>query len=120
MTAYSVFSVRNVFRAGLAETTTISIDLGSDIAVIAVSGPLDITSSQLFADAIAVAGVKSSVLVSFEGCPYLDSTNLSVIVRFARSMRERLVLLAPSECYVRRLLEMSGLGDLLRIVSAWP
>jgi anti-anti-sigma factor len=99
---------------------TISIPLAAETAVIAVSGPLDILSSHLFADAIAVARVKSSVIVSFEACPYLDSTILSVIVRHARSMRERLVLLAPKDGYVRRLLEMCGLQDLLRIVSALP
>jgi hypothetical protein len=50
----------------------------------------------------------------------IDSTILSVIVRHARSMRERLVLLAPKDGYVRRLLEMCGLEDTLRIVSALP
>jgi anti-anti-sigma factor len=99
---------------------TISIDTTAEAAVIKVSGALDIMSSHLLTDAIAVAGIESVVLVSFVECSYLDSTILSVLVRHARLMRERLVLLVPKEGYVRRLMEMCGLEDILHIVSALP
>jgi hypothetical protein len=69
MTTDSAAAVRNASRGEFAGMPTISIDLAAETAVIAVSGPLDIMSSHLFADANAVAGVKSSVLVSFEACP---------------------------------------------------
>lgn len=88
--------------------------------MIKVSGAIDILSSHLLADAIAVAEIAPVVLVSFEECPYLDSTILSVLVRNARLMRERLVLLVPNGGYVHRLLEMLGLEDVLHIESALP
>lgn len=99
---------------------TISIDTTAEAAVIKVSGALDIMSSHLLADAIAIAGIEPVVLVSFEECSYLDSTILSLLVRQARLMRERLVLLVPKEGYVRRLLEMCGLLDVLHVVSSLP
>ncbi|MFY9781510.1 MAG: STAS domain-containing protein [Candidatus Baltobacteraceae bacterium] len=99
---------------------TISIDTTAETAVIRVSGALDIMSSHLLADAIAVAGAEPVVLVSFEECSYLDSTILSVLVRNARLMRERLILLVPKDGYVRRLLEMCGLDEVLHVVSALP
>lgn len=99
---------------------TISIDTIDDAAVIAIRGALDIMSSHLLADAIAVAGKEAIVLVSFEECSYLDSTILSVLVRNTRSMRERLVLLVPKDGYVRRLLEICGLMEVLHVVSSLP
>ncbi|MGP6158638.1 MAG: STAS domain-containing protein [Vulcanimicrobiaceae bacterium] len=99
---------------------TISIDTTAETAVIKVCGALDILSSHLLADAIAVAGLEPVVLVSFEECSYLDSTILSVLVRHARIMRERLVLLVPRDGYVRGLLEMCGLVEMLHVVSAVP
>jgi anti-anti-sigma factor len=99
---------------------TISINTTAETAVIKVCGALDMLSSHLLADAIAVAGHEPVVLVSFEDCSYLDSTILSVLVRQTRVMRERLVLLVPKDGYVRRILELCGLLDVLHVVSAWP
>jgi anti-anti-sigma factor len=110
---------RDISTTGrFAGSPTISIDLTAKAAVIEVRGALDIMSSQLFADAIDVAGAGSVVVVSFEACPSLDSTILSVLVRYARAMRRRLVLLAPKGGCVRRLLDMCGLDDMLQIVSS--
>jgi anti-anti-sigma factor len=99
---------------------TISIDTTAETAVIKVCGALDILSSHLLADAIAVAGLEPIVLVSFEECSYLDSTILSILVRHARVMRERLVLLVPKDGYVRRVLDMCGLVEVLHVVSTLP
>jgi anti-anti-sigma factor len=99
---------------------TISIDTTAESAVIKVSGALDIMSSHLLSDAIAVAGIAPIVLVSFEECSYLDSTILSVLVRHARLMRERLVLFVPKDGYVRRILEMCGLDEVFHVVSTLP
>ena len=101
-------------------TPTISIDTSAETAVIKVSGALDIMSSHLFADAIAIAGTEPIVLVSLEECSYLDSTILSVLLRHARIMRERLVLFVPYDSCVRRMLEICKLDELLHVVSTPP
>lgn len=102
------------------EMPTISIDTMPEGAVIKVCGAFDLMSSHLLSDAITVAKIEPIVLVSFEECSYLDSSILSVLVRHARHMRERLVLLVPKEGYVRHLLSICGLEEVLHIVSKLP
>jgi anti-anti-sigma factor len=77
-------------------------------------------SSHLLSDAIGVAAIAPVVLISLEDCSYLDSTIVSVLVRHARLMRKRLVLLLPKDSYVRRIVDMCGLDEMLLVVTTLP
>ncbi len=75
--------------------------------MLVVTGEIDASNAALVAQAID--GLEADRRIDLQGCSFLDSTGLSVLIR-ARQADGGLVLVAPSAA-VSRLLEISGVGD---------
>jgi anti-sigma B factor antagonist len=85
-----------------------------------VDGELDLATAPVLAAHLApLPDGGGDVVVDVSGIRFVDSTGLSVLVQAhhaARSAGRRLVLVAPS-LRVRRLLQITGLDDVMTIVD---
>jgi anti-sigma B factor antagonist len=85
--------------------------------VVALSGELDVASSQGLSDDLAelIEGGTTDLVIDLAKLAFIDSTGLSAILRANRRLeRGHLVLREPSPM-VRQVLEISGLTGALRI-----
>jgi anti-anti-sigma factor len=108
--------------AGIGEggSPGLSIESGRDEAgnpLITLAGELDLMAADSLRRAIAAALEPSATRLVFEvaGLRFIDSAGLAVLIE-ASSRVESLELRSASPA-VRRAIELTGLSDLLRIVS---
>lgn len=82
-------------------------------------GEIDITSAPLLDEVLCEArnAEPFSLILSLEECTYCDSSGLSVILRHARRT-PHLLLVSPESSDVRRLLRVSGVDELVQVVSS--
>jgi len=97
---------------------------GTDSFVVAAGGELDLYTSERLreklGDALARGGRR--ILVDLTGVSFMDSTALAVLVDAARALRSaggQLVLVADDP-RVTRVIEITGLGRVLRIERSLP
>lgn len=98
----------------------LDVDAGDDRAVVAVRGELEVVTADWFAgllDSVVDDGCHE-VIVDFGGVTFIDAAALRVLVRVALRLREAGGSLAagPLSDRVRRLVDLTGVGDL--VVSA--
>lgn len=88
---------------------------GAGVAVLRVSGQLDISNADELEQALARAAATRPRMLVFElsGLEFMDSAGISVLVR-ARSEVGDVRLRKPS-AIVRRLIEITGLEGILQI-----
>ena len=97
---------------------------GSDSFVVAAGGELDLHTAELLreklSDVLELGGRR--VLLDLTGVSFMDSTAMSVLVAAAKALRSssgQLVLVADDP-RVTRVIEITGLGRVLRIESSLP
>jgi anti-sigma B factor antagonist len=85
------------------------------IPVICLSGELDITTVGQARAAIsaAIAGQPGRVVLDASGLEYMDSSGIALLVWVARKVQE--VQVRNPSPIVRRLIEVTGLSEVLRI-----
>ncbi|MGO9343067.1 MAG: STAS domain-containing protein [Acidimicrobiales bacterium] len=99
------------------EFQTIVSSLGTE-AVVALSGELDVASSQGFTEELIglIEGGTTELVIDLTRLDFIDSTGLSAILQANRKLdgKGQLVLREPSPL-VRQVLEVTGLTGALRI-----
>ncbi len=86
-------------------------------AIVAVSGELDMRTAPWLAEELRRAqrwGVQ--VILDLERVEFMDCSGVRVLVRASESSEPRLRV-TPGPEQVRRLLALTGVGDLLQVVS---
>jgi anti-sigma B factor antagonist len=87
-------------------------DLGPGCREIRVEGELDLAVAEQLKEALARLGPEcKQLLISLEGCEFIDSTGIAVIVRAHNEFAERgcrVAIYAPSD-QVLRILSVTGL-----------
>jgi anti-anti-sigma factor len=90
------------------------IDLGSECLELQVEGELDLSVAGEFQERLDAAAVEDvDVLISLEGCDFIDSTGIAAIVSAHKAMEtrgRRLLVCSPSG-QVSRILAVTGLSD---------
>jgi anti-anti-sigma factor len=97
---------------------SISTDTESDgVPVVSVAGEIDISNSEALLEAISVALVvhPPRLILDLRGVTFMDSSGINVLVRSATT-GTALYLRDPSPL-VRRVIELTGLTDVLQILS---
>lgn len=86
-----------------------------DGVTLAVAGELDISSAGEFSDGVRALtqGEKGEVVLSLEGCGFIDSTGLRALILLARDLRARgqVLVLSGLQDGPRRVFEITGLLD---------
>jgi anti-sigma B factor antagonist len=90
--------------------------------MLTVTGELDLVSSPLLERELGRAYGSDADLIALDlrGLEFMDSTGLHLLVRAQRRAEQagrRLALIKGSE-QVQRVLELTGVGDLVRIVAS--
>lgn len=85
-------------------------------AVVAAVGELDLSNAAQLADALAAVNGAPSVVVDLTRCTFFDSSCLSVLTRYAKTLREQDRRFSVRVDDVgRRLIELTNLGDVLGV-----
>lgn len=89
------------------------------VAVITLTGELDIASSESLEHELAAAREAPLVVVDLRGLTFIDSTGLGVLVRAHQQAKEqgRRLALVRGEGQVERLLSLTGLADELLLAD---
>ena len=85
--------------------------------IICLSGDLDMTSIRQVSGAIdaALDGRRGRVIVDASGLTYLDSSGVALMVRVSQMAQE--VQVRNPTPIVRRLIQLTGLSEILRITD---
>ena len=93
------------------------------VRIVALSGELDLNTAPRFEAELdqALAGHGASLVIDLSDCEFIDSTGVAVLVRTWQglgngSSPRRLVLCCPNR-QVRRLFEITGLGEQIEIAD---
>lgn len=94
-----------------------SMDHGNDVAVLSVSGPVDLVSSPMLRDALApLIAEHRRVVVDLSGCDFLDSVGVSVLIAaHLRAVEHDVGLSFRMSASARRVIDITGLADRLTI-----
>jgi anti-anti-sigma factor len=100
----------------------VDVSVEADVHTFAITGELDqATADDLRGPLMdAVSAGANAVLVDLSDCEFIDSTGLSVLVQAHRSLEEdgkagrRFAICCPDP-QVRRLLEITGLDEAMRL-----
>ena len=82
--------------------------------VVGVAGELDLATVGRLADALAEAGASDArrIVVDLTGTEFIDSTSVTALLRFQRSLHDRDVefslLCPPSRAGIRRVMTLMG------------
>ncbi len=91
--------------------------------MLAFEGDLDVMTVEEAGDAVrdAQAG-GATVVLDFRGLRFMDSSGLRVVLEAQRRAGDGggRLLVAPGEGAVRRVFDLSGIGDLVELVDAPP
>jgi anti-sigma B factor antagonist len=91
----------------------------SNAAVIHVFGEVDMQSAPELDRVIERAAYEwHTVIADFSECRYVDSTTLTVLVRAAKTMGERLRLVVPPGALIGRVFSITQLDKLLCVVPS--
>ncbi|MFF4806293.1 STAS domain-containing protein [Streptomyces sp. NPDC001351] len=105
--------------AGLSVEVSV---IGSDAAIITVSGELDVDTGLVLQHQLAgqVVHGRRHLVLDLAEVPFMDSSGLGVIIRAVNEVRSidgSVSLAAPSQV-VRRLLDLTGVGMSCRIFDS--
>ena len=94
--------------------------MDTSIAVIRLTGELEIGRQDEIAQALRVTGSEPGILLDFADVTYADSTSLAMLLRFRDQAMRRNV---PIAIVIRskqfaRLIEFAGLSDAFRIFDS--
>ncbi len=94
--------------------------MSKSIAVIRLSGELEIGRRAEIAQALVVSGDEAAVLLDFSEVTYADSSSLAEMLRFREAAAERNVPVAIviGSKQFARLIQYAGLGHAFRIFES--
>jgi anti-anti-sigma factor len=88
-------------------------------AVVAAVGEIDLSNAPQLADALAAVNGAPRVVVDLTRCTFFDSSCLSVLARYAMTLREQDRHFSVRVDEVgRRVIELTNLGELLGLDDA--
>ncbi len=85
-------------------------------AVLTARGEIDLATVDVLSDAVVRAGA-NEVWLDLTEVEFMDSTGLSALVNGHRALCGQLIVICPDGA-PRRALEVSGLGELIRVCSS--
>ena len=96
------------------------MNLGSSLAVIRLSGELEISRRDEIAGALVIGGAESGILLDFSDVTYADSTTLASLLRFRGEAEARQIPIAIviGSRQFARVIEYAGLADAFKIFDA--
>jgi anti-sigma B factor antagonist len=88
-----------------------------DTPVVSLSGELDLSNTERVRSQVddALAGGSDRLVFDLSGLEFMDSSGIALLA--AAAQRVRAVEIRDPPATVRRLLELTGLTEILRIVS---
>ena len=94
--------------------------MDKSIAVIRLTGELEIGRKDEIVRALQVAGSESAILLDFSDVSYADSTSLAELLRFRNDAADRGVPIAIviGSRQFARLIQYAGLADAFRIFDS--
>ncbi|MTD59450.1 STAS domain-containing protein [Amycolatopsis pithecellobii] len=106
-------------------TATLSSRVDGEDVVVQIVGEIDLANATEVQEQIyAVVGNEAvRVVLDLADVEYLDSAGLRVLFTLAERLRVRQIgldLIVPPGTAVRRVVEMSGLGPVARLISERP
>jgi anti-anti-sigma factor len=88
-------------------------------AVVAAVGEIDLSNASQLADALAEVNGAPRVVVDLTRCTFFDSSCLSVLARYAKTLREQdRQFSVRVDQMGRRVIELTNLGELLGLDDA--
>jgi anti-sigma B factor antagonist len=93
------------------------VNKGSSLAVVRLTGELDIGRRDEIAKALVLSGHESGILIDFAEVTYADSTTLTQLLRFraeAEQLSIPLAIVIASRQFAR-LIQYAGLGEAFAI-----
>ena len=94
--------------------------MDTSIAVIRLTGELEIGRQDEIAQALRLSGSEPGILLDFSDVTYADSTTLAALLRFRDQAMRRdvpIAIVIGSKQFAR-LIEYAGLGDAFRIFES--
>ena len=106
---------RVVTRVGEFGITLETVSEGTVVAT--VDGELDLATCPELEQAMAQASLEDRLVVDLEGCTFLDSSAIRVLVERARASREAggSMAIVASGSGIRRVLEIAALESLIEL-----
>ena len=106
-------------------TANLSTHVDGDDVLVRISGEIDLANATEVEDQIheVVRNDAVRVVLDLADVEYLDSAGLRVLFTLAERLRVRQIgldLVVPVGTGVRRVVEMSGLGPVVRLLSRRP
>lgn len=112
--AASGASALTMHQAPVATVSTVTRPHGRRVAVVDVTGEVDLATAPELATAVHEAiGVGGDVLVDFTDCGFLDSSGVAVLVHAHRTIAERgraLLVVSPPATVPARVLSLTLSG----------
>jgi anti-anti-sigma factor len=102
-------------KAAVVQPAIIRVERIGDVDVIATSGELDLSVADQLAQQIDA--VPGAAIVSLEGCSYIDSTILTVLVKATKARDGKLVVVLPLGHRLRRIFEIANVGEILNVAA---
>lgn len=88
------------------------------VHVVEVIGDIDIFTSADLSDALDQAAGATRIIVDLSHCGYIDSTGISSLFRSQRSSNGKLCLVVGSGHKIRRILQVTRVGEFIQIYES--
>ena len=93
------------------------------VPLVMTSGNVDVTNAATFEAMLEKVAYTTSpsdaMIVDFEHCEYFDSVAVGVLIKFLRiTPKNRIVLVAPPQSALAKVLDMAGFGRMCTIVPS--
>lgn len=96
--------------------TTISFESRDDVRVVFVRSEIDLANAPIVRRYLADAARDTAALVvSLEGCTFIDSSGLALLLEAAAAFGRRFALVAQVGSFPRRVVELAALAARLRL-----
>lgn len=96
--------------------TTISFESLDDVRVVFVRSEIDLANAPIVRRYLADAARDTAALVvSLEGCTFIDSSGLALLLEAAAAFGRRFALVAQVGSFPRRVVELAALAARLRL-----
>jgi len=96
--------------------TTLSFESRDDVRVVFVRSEVDLASAPIVRRYLADASRDAEALVvSLEGCSFIDSAGLALLLDTAAAFGRRFALVAHVGSFPRRVVELAALATRLRL-----
>ena len=101
--------------------TLIEIATHDTACVVTVKSDIDVANADTLGRYVeeAAAGARALVL-SLEACPYIDSTGIRPLLRFADARGGTFCVIAPRGSRVRRVFDLLHLHERIRVCESLP